>query len=163
MANPTQQEALDTFRYDPETGELFWKRAPRPQHKGTDIPAGYAHPSGYRFVRWKNKAYAQHRLIWFMVHGEWPERIDHADRDKGNNRISNLRPATASQNILNSGLRKDNTSGTKGVRFSAGHWRVDIRINGHLKYLGRYKNKDDAVARRKEVEEALVKEGVCLP
>lgn len=59
--------------------------------------------------------------------GEWPERdIDHINRDGLDNRWSNLRLATKSQNMRNHGLFKTNTSGMTGVHWDrcAKKWRV---------------------------------------
>ena len=41
--------------------------------------------------------------------------VDHIDNDKSNNNIANLRWATRAENNQNASMRKDNTSGVKGV------------------------------------------------
>ena len=60
--------------------------------------------------------------------------------------VVNLRQATNPQNKWNVGLRKDNKSGAKGVRFvqKIGKWRVDIKVNGVQKYLGAFSSYEDA-------------------
>jgi hypothetical protein len=67
--------------------------------------------------------------------GEYPDRkfeMDHKDRDRSNNRFSNLRLATTSQNQANVGLRKDNISGFKGVSWEKAQnkWRATIAAGG---------------------------------
>lgn len=80
-----------------------------------------------------------HRIIWFLVNGAWPKmHIDHIDGDKHNNRLSNLREASRSENNWNKGIYKSNTSGYKGVCFNtkSGRWQAQIKKHGVRKYLG---------------------------
>ena len=61
---------------------------------------GYLDKStGYRYVEINGISYYSHRLIWFMHYGTWPKgQIDHINGIKDDNRIENLREATASEN-----------------------------------------------------------------
>jgi len=74
--------------------------------------------------------------------------IDHRDRDGSNNRLSNLRIATHSENSINQRVRRDNTSGFPGVSYRDGTWRARIQINGQTRLIGRFKSKPDAIAAR---------------
>lgn len=69
--------------------------------------------------------------------------IDHIDGNGLNNRRSNLRPATNSQNKANTG-KYLGTSGFKGVypNRRTGRWNAQIRVDGHLRNLGTF---DDPV------------------
>ena len=67
---------------------------------------------------------------------------DHKNRNTLDNRLENLRPATASQNRCN--VRKANMSGYKGVRWRAGKWVAEITVKGIYTYLGRFPEKEDA-------------------
>lgn len=71
------------------------------------------------------------------------------------NRKSNLRIVTHSQNSMNRALAINNTSGITGVSWDnqMGKWRVQIGINRERKHLGLYDDFDDAVKVRKEAEE----------
>lgn len=71
---------------------------------------------------------------------------DHINRNKLDNRKCNLRTCTSVQNKMNTGLRKDNTSGYKGVVFEKrrNRWVAQIGINGKNKQLGRYKTAKEA-------------------
>ena len=68
--------------------------------------------------------------------------IDHINRDKLDNRKSNLRTATHGQNNINGKIRYDNTSGYRGVSFQKkwNKWVAMIKVNGKHIYLGGYTN-----------------------
>jgi hypothetical protein len=72
--------------------------------------------------------------------------IDHINRDKLDNRKSNLRLATKSQNVANSKLYKTNTSGFRGVTFDKANdkWLASIKHNGIYIALGRYEDVEEA-------------------
>lgn len=73
-----------------------------------------------------------------MHHGYMPEFVDHADKNPLNNSLDNLRPATRAQNNSNVGIRKDNTSGAKGVCWHRGKWEVRVSVDGKRKHIGSY-------------------------
>lgn len=75
-------------------------------------------------------------------------RVDHRDHDTLNNRRGNLRPATYAQNNQNASLRKDSSSGVRGVDFHKGSqkWRARIAFNGNKITLGVFEKLDDAKA-----------------
>lgn len=84
-----------------------------------------------------------HRLILERMLGRQlvkGECVDHINVDKRDNRRSNLRLATKSQNQRNQGLSKKNTSGFKGVAFdkARGKWRAAIKYGAAHKFLGRF-------------------------
>lgn len=71
--------------------------------------------------------------------------IDHINRIRNDNQKSNLRLVTATQNAINQGMKRSNTSGYKGVNLTVtGQWKAQIRIKGKLTYLGQYKFAEDA-------------------
>ena len=72
------------------------------------------------------KRYDIHRLVCFAFCPN-PNNyniVDHIDRDKINNMANNLRWCTSSENNKNTGLRKDNTSGCKGVVNRMNGWQA---------------------------------------
>ena len=82
--------------------------------------------------------------------------VDHINtHHREDNRKSNLRIVSNSENQMNRKLAKNNTSGTSGVDWlkRINLWRVRITINGQEISLGHYKNKEDAIKARKEAEE----------
>jgi hypothetical protein len=84
------------------------------------------------------------------------KKIDHRDRNGLNNRRSNLRIATNSQNQHNQGIRKNNKSGYKGVTWNKQHnkWQARICINWKEIWLGLFDDKKDAA---KAYNEAALK------
>ena len=69
--------------------------------------------------------------------------IDHINGDKMDNRRCNLRFATHAQNNQNKGLRRDSTTGYKGVCFDkrSGKYIAYINANGKRTYLGYFDDK----------------------
>ena len=96
----TQQQVLELFEY--RDGDLYWKVKPAKQ-VAVGAKAGCKNSHGYCVVRVNKVLYGIHRIIFLMHHGHLPEYIDHADGDRLNNRIENLRQATKIQNSYNLG------------------------------------------------------------
>jgi hypothetical protein len=71
---------------------------------------------------------------------------DHIDRNGLNNVDSNLRMCTINQNLYNQIIRKDNTSGYKGVTFvkRIKKWKAQIRHNNKRQYLGLFNSAKQA-------------------
>lgn len=127
-------------------GTLFWKTPRRGVTVGKS--ASRAHHGGKRRIMFLGSDYLEHRLIWFMFKGYWPENdIDHKDCNQINNRIENLREATRSQNLANQ-RRKPNSSGYKGVCYDSptGRWRAAIKKDGRPITIGRFNSPEIAHA-----------------
>lgn len=80
-----------------------------------------------------------HRFVYELEFGSIPkEYIDHKDRDKLNNQIENLRPASALENSLNQSKRKSNPTGYSGVRQDkrTGRFQVHSSWQGHQIHIG---------------------------
>lgn len=79
---------------------------------------------------------------------------DHLSRDTDDNRKCNICLKNNMGNCKNRSLSKANSSGKTGVSFdkSSNTWVSLITVNYKTKYLGRYKNFDDAVKARKDAE-----------
>lgn len=83
----------------------------------------------------KRKSIFMHRLLMDAKSGQL---VDHINGNGLDNRKSNLRIATQSQNSANSKLPITNTSGFKGVSWCkrSRKWMASIRINKLKKTLG---------------------------
>lgn len=66
----------------------------------------------------------------------------------------NLREVTRSQNNMNQSVRRDSTSGVRGVNFVAGKWQARISYCGTRRTTN-CETKDEAIALRKQWEEEL--------
>jgi hypothetical protein len=137
-----------------QNGEMFLKRQLPKRKIGEKI--GTTYKNGYSQALILSKTYAVHRLVFLYHHGYFPKEVDHIDNDILNNKIENLREVTRNQNCYNSKLRKDNTSGVKGVSWSKirKKWVVQLTVNGKLKRFGFY---DDINCAKSVIEEMRTK------
>lgn len=139
----------EAMSYCPETGECFRRTGPR---AGKKIPA-------LEQVKILQGQWILARLIWKHVTGCDPtELIDHINRKNWDNRWVNLREATRSQNNQNCGIRKDNTSGIRGVspyQWDKTKWCACIRKDGILVRSPVYASREEAVVWRKEKQKEL--------
>lgn len=109
---------------------------------------GYIRASGKK----KENRFHIHRLIMGFPDGIG---IDHINHNTFDNRKSNLRIATTSQNAMNRIIASNNTSGATGVVWlkNENKWKAEIKLNGKTNYLGSFDRFDDAEKTRKEAEE----------
>lgn len=82
-----------------------------------------------------------HRLVMEAQSGQI---IDHANGNKLDNRRSNLRLATNSQNAANMKKGKRSKTGFKGVDFVPAFYKARIRVNGRLIRLGNFDTAEEA-------------------
>ena len=127
---------------------LYYKVTPHPSSRRTaGERAGYIkNDDGYRVVRVKGKKYCEHHLVWLMHHGHMPKfKIDHINRNRDDNHISNLREADDFENAWNRGPAGA-SSGFKGVsgHCKPGKWVARIMAHGKPYFLGTFKNKFEA-------------------
>jgi hypothetical protein len=144
---PTVERLREIFNYDPYEGVLRWKER-RPGVNKNLIAGIPCRPGGHVVVRIGKQLFPAHRIIWKIVTGqEPPDYIDHIDMNRTNNKWANLRTATNSQNMMNVGLIRSNTSGYKNVYWHAqsGKWMVSVKLNGKSHSFGLYTTKEDAV------------------
>jgi hypothetical protein len=125
--------ALD---YDPETGVITWK--PR---GAKDWDAAWAGKragclSGkYLQIRFQGKGHRYHRVAWALAHDGIPidRTIDHVNGNPLDNRLENLRLATASENSRNSWARGGRWP--RGVKFdrTRNKFKAMIRVGNGLR------------------------------
>jgi hypothetical protein len=98
----------------------------------------------------KNK----HRILMHRLLNETPAGLvtDHINRNKLDNRKSNLRSVSQRQNTLNCKLSKNNTSGHNGISWYKNRWVATFTLKYKKIYLGRFLELKDALMARSKAE-----------
>lgn len=92
-----------------------------------------------------------HRLVAkaFIPNPDNKPDVDHIDADTSNNKVSNLRWATQTENALNQNnkIRSDNTSGHRNIFFCSQKqkWALNFQENGKIIHCGFYDTKEQAI------------------
>jgi hypothetical protein len=142
---PTAARLRELLDYDPATGIFKWKKRPcirscvRPGDE-----AGFTGPRGYSVIQIDGCQIMSHRLAWLHFYGSFPrDTVDHIDRNKSNNAISNLREASISEQRGNLSPSKTQTDGFRGI-----YWdpkRKSWQARQAKRFLGRFREMHDAV------------------
>ena len=129
---------------------IFYYRYDRRRMKEGDI-AGTINGNGRRQIYIDGKILLSSRLAFLWYHGWLPENplkncIDHKDRDCLNDKESNLRVVTRSQNQMNMSPQKGSSSKYLGVSWNEPRckWRAVITVNNKTKHLGRFIDEEEA-------------------
>lgn len=151
---PPVEELRELFSYDPETGVVRYKKAPKSSKIKAGEKAGCLEKKSkavnakeYLTVKINQISYKLHRVIFKLMTGKDPglKEIDHKDGNGLNNAWSNLRLATSGQNNAN----KQSTckAGLKGVgKEPSGNYRAFIGRTGKRINLGTFKTAEAAHA-----------------
>ena len=123
------------FTYNPTTGIVTTPTGVEVNRKTVN---GYIHLSVYKDG--KRYSFLAHQYAWYFIFKETVPCIDHINRVKTDNRISNLRSVTKSENAMN-------MKNVQGVYFCkrSKRWIAHIMVNYKRKHLGTFINKDDAL------------------
>src|SRR5262245_25274183 len=138
---------LELLHYDPSTG-IFRRR--RKDGRLSARPVGHC-SHGYVQVGVAGRTYRAHRLAWFYVHGRWPiSQIDHINRIRNDNRLTNLREASAPQNAWNAVRRPKSPMGiAPGVFLDGDFWVASITHNNRTITIGRFQDHEEAFEARR--------------
>lgn len=134
--------------YDPDTGFFTWKHSPNAWKGWNEKFAGKRAgclSRGYWLIRLEGRIYKASRLAWFYMTGHWPQgQVDHSSGDSLDDRFSNLRDASPSENTRNRQMLPTNSSGYKGIYWLKANrkWRAKVGLNGKSHHLGLF---DDPV------------------
>ena len=153
----TQDRLKELLSYDARTG-VFLRRVSTSATAREGMLAGWIDDMGYVRMQIDGRKYRAHQLAWLFAYGFISaEDIDHANQQRSDNRLCNLRLATRSQNNQNRRLETRNTSGIKGVCWDKrnGKWIAQLMVDKKNKFLGYYDNLFDAVCARKSAEITL--------
>jgi hypothetical protein len=164
----------DLLEYDPATGMLRWKRPKgermqinmhqqsRRQTKGwfqgfldTDGYRRFAIPDGRhaRTGKVRQRQLCVHYVAWYLMTGQYPVNdIDHINQNRADNRWTNLRAASRSENMRNLRVRPVSKTGYIGVSPFGKKFLAQITVNYQNIYLGVFSTLEEAVAVRREAE-----------
>ncbi|MPX15391.1 HNH endonuclease signature motif containing protein [Moraxella catarrhalis] len=146
----THELLTSYLKYNETKGEFTWIKRPN-KNIHLHTRAGTKNSAGYRVISLFGKRYLEHRLAWFYVHGEMPKHeIDHINQIRDDNRISNLRQVTRSENQRNK-TRKDSRVDEIGIWWCRRRKRyiAEITLNGKKVYQKSFKDIDEAIQQRK--------------
>jgi HNH endonuclease len=145
----SHERLLSVLSYSVDDGLFRWRqKLSRASIVGG--VAGCANSYGHIRIVVDGRFYMAHRLAWFYVYGVWPLVIlDHINRLRSDNRISNLREANYKQNQWNINMRPSNRSGFTGVYWESSKnlWRAACMTNGVKRYLGYFRSAEEASKR----------------
>lgn len=143
----------ECLNYDRETGDFTWltresrTKAWNSRYAGKRA-FGAISKNGYSVGTINNIDVYAHRVAWTMVFGFIPKGcdIDHVNRIRTDNRISNLRLAKRSSNNANRVSKEGSTSQYLGVSWSARYsrWVAQITKNYKGVLLGRFDSEIEA-------------------
>jgi hypothetical protein len=157
MSELTRDRLCELLDINTETGIFIWKHTMGGKaKKGQQAGAINAH--GYIMIRVDQTDYLAHRLMWLYVYGAFPIlNIDHIDRNRSNNRPTNLRLATPKQNGENRSLKSKNASGHRGVflrkYLKSKPWAVNIMSNRKTIHIGYFATVEEAIVARRMAED----------
>ncbi len=119
------------YTYDPDIGKVYNKRKKELKSKDVD---------GYSIISLKGYVTKVHHFAWYMTYGNVDfNELDHKNRERSDNRISNLR-------IGNREIQTQNRN-AKGYGWhkSSNKWTPQIQVGGKKIYLGVYETEEEAL------------------
>jgi len=159
---PCIEELKKYYKYLPETGELFLKKArcmADKQKVGKPI-GSLGGPSRRKtwMIKHKGKNYYISRIAWFLMTGTDPGLllIDHKNRNAQDNRWDNLRLANETENNYNKIFvgyckRKDNNL-----------FRVRVTLENKRITIGNFKTEEEAKKAAADAQKIFYREFACL-
>ena len=139
-------ELAEWFVCDHEEGTLRWKKNFHTSKIGSI--AGSLGTKGYKVVKLNGRLYSVARILWCMYYGSISdfEQIDHIDRNRKNNTITNLRLVSASENCFNRSAKYGEP------RYCTEHKSGKFQAQKQGKYLGLFSTPADATKAAMEMK-----------
>ena len=163
----SQEIVKELLDYKSETGKLTWRLRGRHWFKtdrqfntwNTRYAGKGAFESrnhdGYCRTTFLGRNIFAHVIIFIWMTGEVPDKIDHENHIRDDNRWSNLKPSSYLLNSKNVSLRKNSKTGYTGVTTHGYKYRARVICNGTEHYLGLFDTAEQAhymcISKRKEL------------
>jgi HNH endonuclease len=133
----TAERLRELLHFDPETGIFTWLVRTNRRIKMGSV-AGCVNDKGYIVIRIDRRDYLALAFLWMT--GAWPmNEGDHENRVRHDNRWSNLRNATHSQNMANQSIHSVSL-------LPSAKYLAQITINRKTNFLGTFDTSDEASA-----------------
>jgi len=143
---------LDELTYDHRTGVFRWKwssKKPRGWNtRWAGKKAGCRNELGYITLTVRGTAYQAHVLaVLWMTRKRPPPGfvVDHVNGNRADNSWDSLRVCEKHENAANTKLKKNNTSGHRGVNLHHGKYQAKIKFRGQYIHGGTYTTLEEAV------------------
>ncbi len=167
------QDWQSRFDYDPAIPSCLRGKSSLRNPKGI-IRGSFSEASPYYRVKFNDKMYMAHRVVWELFNGDIPEgyEVDHFDGDIYNNTLINLRCVTKQVNGKNKSRRTDNTTGHQGISLSTNNignqyyvfqWQLEDGTKKTKRFsctkLGKNEALLNAIAFKDSISSLLVSQG----
>lgn len=140
-AKPTLERVNQLFAVDLSAGKVVHKHSYAKARAGQE--AGGLDKNGYRRLSIDGVGMYAHQVLFFVAYGCWPTLIDHINGQRADNRIENLRDASADANNRNrTRFVSSNLPGTRPAK--SGKWISTICADGAAYHLGVYDTEQEA-------------------
>lgn len=137
MPDLSQVRLKELLSYDSLSGVFRWK-VNRPRARAGDL-AGCLSSGGYMRIQVAGRSYPLHRLAFLYMEGAFPaDEVDHINRDRLDNRFSNLRKVEKAANLRNKGIYRNSALGVTGVSQRGSRYRAYINRDGRRVGLGTF-------------------------
>jgi hypothetical protein len=142
----SQARLRELLDYDPISGSFTWRVNGRGRFMRKGAIAGAISKDRRRQICIDQKFYSAGSLAWFWMTNEWPpDVVDHINLDAKDDRWSNLRLATYSQNGANARSRRADLKGI-GFEKRTGRYIAQIKVNYRHMHLGTFDTTEAAHA-----------------
>lgn len=136
------------IRYDPLSGKCFWIIAPKGHPRLLGKEAGslrFGRGDQIRhYIKINGRPMPRARVAFMISFGRIPGIVDHINGNPIDDRIENLREATASQNNWNVGVKMKPNGLPTGVRRCGELFQARIACHKKTKHLGSFRTIDAA-------------------
>lgn len=118
----------------------------------------WSYTKGYA-IKSENRQPMHRFILGLGSEDRYKVEVDHINRNRLDNRKSNLRVVTRQENMYNKSEYKNNTSGVRGVKWNKARqkWQVQINFDKKRIHLGMFTDLEEAKQARLKAEKEYFK------